>query len=131
YGWFTSRMAARKFGAEYWNGYTDHLQFDLLPSLTVGPGTSFVDHLLDICDRDEVMRERVRPIIADESKSAQFLAAKQLTLDPPSRNMFLDFLTRDFFAALALLARRAKGDYGPDKWAEQFPQSHGSADAGL
>ena len=45
--------------------------------------------------------------------------------------MFLDYVTRDFFAALALLARRARGDYGPDKWAEQFPRSEGAADPRL
>ena len=60
------------------------------------------------------MRERVRPIIADEAKSHQFLAAKRLILHPTSRNMFLDYVTRDFFAALTLLARRARGDHGPD-----------------
>jgi hypothetical protein len=42
--------------------------------------------------------------------------------------MFLDYVTRDFFAAVALLARRARGDYGPDKWAEQFPRHEGTAD---
>ena len=40
-------------------------------------------------------------------------------------------MTRDFFAALTLLARRARGDYGPDKWEEQFPQFQGPADSGL
>ena len=45
--------------------------------------------------------------------------------------MFLDYLTRDFFAAVALLARRARGDYGPDKWAEQFPRSEESTDPNL
>jgi integrase len=45
--------------------------------------------------------------------------------------MFLDFVTRDFFAALSLLARRARGDHGPDKWAEQFPRYEGTADPSL
>ena len=42
------------------------------------------------------MRDRVRPIIADEAKSQQFLAAKRLTLDPASRTMFLDYVTTRF-----------------------------------
>ena len=45
--------------------------------------------------------------------------------------MFLDYVTRDFFKALALLARRARGDYGPDKWTEQFPRSEGTVDPSL
>jgi integrase len=45
--------------------------------------------------------------------------------------MFLDYVTRDFFAALTLLARRARGDHGPDKWAEQFPRHEGIADPSL
>jgi hypothetical protein len=48
----------------------------------------------------------VRPVIADEGKSEQFLAAKRITLDPASRSMFLDYIARDFFAAFSLLARR-------------------------
>jgi integrase len=43
----------------------------------------------------------------------------------------LDFVTRDFFAALALLGRRARGDYGSDKWAEQFPRQEATADPNL
>ena len=56
------------------------------------------------------------------------LAAKRLVLDAASRDMFLDYVTRDFFAAVALLARRARGDFGQDKWAEQFPRYEGTAD---
>ena len=70
-------------------------------------------------------------IIADEAKSNQFLAAKRLVLDAASRDMFLDHVTRDFFAALALLARRARGDHGPDKWVEQFPRYEATADPSL
>jgi hypothetical protein len=77
------------------------------------------------------MRDRVRPIIGDEAKSQQFLAAKRLVLNSASQTMFLDYVTRDFFAALALLARRARGDFGPDKWAEQFPRYEGTADPRL
>jgi integrase len=45
--------------------------------------------------------------------------------------MFLDYVTRDFFAALALLARRARGDYRPDKWTEQFPPRENTVDMNL
>ena len=45
--------------------------------------------------------------------------------------MFLDYVTRDFFAALTLLTRRARGDHGPDKWVEQFPRYEGTPDSSL
>jgi hypothetical protein len=63
-------------------------------------GGVFSGDPLDFWERDSGMRDRVRPIIADEAKSHQFLAAKQLTLDPASRTMFVDYVTRDFFAAV-------------------------------
>jgi integrase len=128
YEWFTARMAARKWGGEIWEQYSDHLRSELYgPAMSRGV---FAGDPLDLWERDSGMRERVRPMVADWSESTQFLAAKRLTLDPSSRNVFLDFLTRDFFAALTLLARQAKGDYGPDGWAAQFPQQ-ANADASL
>jgi integrase len=73
----------------------------------------------------------VRPIISDEAKTAQFLALKRIQLDTPSRDLFLDFVTRDFFAALDTLTRRAEGDFR-DKYAKRFPEKgDGAADPGL
>jgi hypothetical protein len=121
YGWFTARMAASKWSAHVWQEYQDHMLSELYgPAMA---GGVFDGDPLDLWERDSAMRERVRPIIADEAKSEQFLAAKRLALEQASRNLFLDCVTRDFFAAVALLARRARGDHGPDKWAEQFPHT--------
>jgi integrase len=129
YGWFIARMAASNWPADVWEGYDA-----LVRSEFYGPamaGGVFSGDPLDLWERDSGMRERVRPIIADEAKSQQFLAAKGLVLDAASLAMFLDFVTRDFFAAVALLARRGRGDYGPDKWAEQFPRPEATAESGL
>jgi len=129
YHWFVARMGARQWAADVWEGYQHQLHDELYgPAMSRGV---FAGDPLELWERDGGMRERVRPMIADWSESAQFLASKRLTLDVPSRDMFLDFVTRDFFAALTLLWRRASGDYGPDKWAERFPQQQGSADASL
>ena len=129
YGWFTAREAAYNWPADVWEDYQWRVRDDFIgPAMA---GGVFSGDPLDFWERDSGMRERVRPIIADEAKSHQFLAAKRLILDPASRNMFLDFVTRDFFAALTLLARRARGDHGPDKWAEQFPRYEGTADPSL
>ena len=129
YGWFATRMAARNWPAGVWEDYQAHMHSELYgPAMA---GGVFAGDPLDFWERDTAMRERVRPIIADEAKSHQFLAAKGLVLDPASRIMFLDYVTRDFFAAVTLLVRRAQGDHGPDKWAEQFPRFEATADPSL
>jgi integrase len=85
--------------------------------------------------RDELWRhfpevgDAVRPVLAEIGQTEQFLAAKQLALTNGARNLFLDWLWDDLSAALDRLERRAKGDYGPDKYTERFPkevQGHGS-----
>ena len=52
-----------------------------------------------------------RPIVADEAKTAQFLASRGLTLNNDARALFLDFVLVEFLEALKLLERRAKNDY--------------------
>ena len=129
YQWFTARMEIHNWPSDVWEDYQASVRFDLYgPAMA---GGVFSGDPLEFWERDAGMRERVRPLIADEAKSSQFLAAKQLVLDAASRDMFLDYVTRDFFAALALLARRARGDHGSDKWVEQFPRYERTADPNL
>jgi len=130
HGWFTARMAALNWPAQTWEDYEWHAVRSQLYGPAMASGV-FSGDPLDLWERDSAMRDRVRPLIADEAKSHQFLAARGVVLDSASRDMFLDYLTRDFFAALALLTRRARGDYGPDKWAEQFPQFREPTDPSL
>jgi integrase len=129
YGWFTARMADNRWPADVWEDYEAHMRSELYgPAMA---GGVFSGDPMDFWERDSAMRDRVRPIIADEVKPHQFLAAKRLLLDPAAQAMFLDYVTRDFFAAVALLARRARGDHGPDKWTEQFPRYEGTSDPSL
>ncbi|MGB7102558.1 MAG: tyrosine-type recombinase/integrase [Xanthobacteraceae bacterium] len=54
-----------------------------------------------------------------------------MQLDPPSRDMFLDYVVRDFFAALDTLVRCAEGDFSDD-YTERFPKrEQGIADPNL
>jgi integrase len=129
YDWFATRMVTHNWSADVWEDYQWFVRSELYgPAMA---GGVFSGDPLEFWERDSAMRDRVRPIIADEAKSHQFLAAKRLILNPASRIMFLDYVTRDFFAAVALLARRARGDYGPDKWTEQFPRSQAAVDPSL
>src|SRR5579863_8261757 len=87
YGWFTARMATNKWPADVWEDY----QFNVY-SAFYGPamaGGVFDGDPLEFWERDSDMRERVRPIMADETKSRQFLAAKGIVLDRASEAMFL------------------------------------------
>src|SRR5262249_8927951 len=72
-------------------------------------------------------------MVADWAESQQFLHTKGLVLDRASQNLFLDYLCKDLFAALRLLTRRAKGDFGEDRYADRFPKitATTAADPGL
>ncbi len=119
YRWFVTQMAANKWPGSIWRDYRNRMWESLYGVIDV-PGRSF----------DDVDMDYVRPFIADEAKTAQFLAAKRLPLDPASRVMFLDYVARDFFAALDTLVRRAEGDFR-DEYAERFPKGEGVADPDL
>lgn len=128
YGWFVARELDR-WPAEVWEHHHDKLIEEL-----IGAGLAcgiYDGDPVSILESNPAVRERVRPVIADEAKSEQFLAAKRLVLNAASRAMFLDFVARDFFAALSVLFRRARGDYGEDKWAKQFPQAGTSSDSSV
>jgi integrase len=129
YSWFAAKMATNNWPAAVWEDYRARMWDGFYAAASAGGMLS--GDPLDHWERDSDMRDHVRPIIADEAKSAQFLAAKRLTLDPAAMSMFLDYVVRDFIAAVALLARQAQGDFGPDEYAARFPQPEGPADASL
>ncbi len=117
YHWFIARMAANNWSGSAWRAYSDEM-WKGLDSVADGFGDPF----------DHYDKNHVRPIISDEAKTAQFLALKRVPLDAASRDLFLDFVTRDFFAALDSLTRRAQGDFR-DEYVKRFPTTReGAAD---
>ena len=128
YNWYVARESDR-LSANVWEDYW-HRMREELEAAAIQSGV-FAGEPQDLLQTNPAIRERVRPVVADEAKSEQFLAAQRMVLDASARVMFLDYLTRDFFAAISLLARRARGDYGIDKYAEQFPPAEASTDARL
>ncbi len=120
YRWYVGRQEADTRPAAFWQDYQASMWGGLYEAATAAG--MLTGDPLDFWDREPAMREHVRPIIGDETKSRQFLASKNLALDPASEAMFLDYVTRDFFVALALLARRARGDHSPDEYPKHFPQ---------
>src|SRR5262249_17300094 len=77
--------------------------------------------------RDPEVREGIRPLIADEAKTAQFLANKGVVLTTEAQALFLDCVLDEFIVAVLLLERRALGDYSEDDRPAQFPKYNGRA----
>lgn len=122
YQWSVAREA-NSWPADVWEDYRDRM-LEELKAAAINAGI-FAGEPIEHLETNAAIREAVRPIIADEGKSEQFLAAKRAMLDPASRAMFLDYMARDFFAAIALLARRARGDYGADNCSRGIRSSAG------
>jgi integrase len=64
-------------------------------------------------DDPEVLSE-----VATLARADQFLTDRGMALSQAGRTRFLASLVREFLAATAILERRARGDWGPDKHAE-------------
>jgi len=75
--------------------------------------------------RDPEVRAGIRPIVADEAKTAQFLAIRGVVLTNEAQALFLDCVLDEFIAAILLLERRALGDYSTDERPSQFPKFSG------
>ena len=131
YDWFTDRGLSKPRSADYWQEEASE-PYDALREAVWGrePWPEDRDPF-DDWDQNPKARASVRPLVADVAGTAQFLHTKGLTLDPASRDMVLDCVCKDFFAALELLQRRAKGDYGPDERRKQFPAFDRPGDPGL
>jgi integrase len=71
---------------------------------------------------DEAVTVHMRPFIADNGKTAQFLASRGLALTLEARERFLDAVADEFGHALKLLITRAEGDYSPDTRPQRFPK---------
>jgi hypothetical protein len=123
YGWFVAHMAGLQWSKDVLAGYRDKM-WEGLHSVALDEGLGLGSPF------EGTDKVRVRAVIADEGKTAQFLAAKKIALDSASKDLFFDYVARDFFAALDLLIRRADGDFGADRYAEQFPKG-GAAIAGM
>jgi integrase len=76
---------------------------------------------------DPKVRAGIRPVIADEAKTAQFLASKGVVLTSEAQALFLDCVLDEFIAAMLLLERRALGDYSEDDRLAQFPKFNGQS----
>jgi integrase len=133
YGWYLERQRSRPQTAEHWEFFRDQINEALTDAVNPyrDPYDRDVQEIDDVWENTPEAREDVRPMLEDWCETAQFLAARRLVLDGPSRQMLLDALYGDFAAALKLLIRNARGDYTPDTHPLQFPKFEGVNDPGL
>jgi integrase len=126
YRWFTEKHTQKARTPTYWEDLKEHVG-DALRDELVFAEDDVVD---EVWERSPEARADVRPMLADWGETSQFLAMKRMVLDEHSRNLFLDHLFHDFWAALELLVKRARGDYSPDDYALRFSQFENSRDTG-
>ncbi|MET3660698.1 hypothetical protein [Aquamicrobium ahrensii] len=66
---------------------------------------------------------KVKAVVLELSRLQTFLAGEGINLSSDTLDRLVDTLESDLVAAMALLRRRAGGDYRPDTHRERFPQS--------
>jgi hypothetical protein len=110
---FSQRSAGQE--SSRWKGLRDAL-WHLLELVAADYGT----HEIDMEARE--VREEIHPKLADEAKTAQFLASKGEVLTLAAMEMFLDAVLQEFLEAAKLLKRRASGDYSPDQHLQTLPE---------
>jgi integrase len=134
YLWWTTRHLAKPTDLKHWMDFYEQLcdcAYDGAVSVTGGLDAPPGWNATTVWEQDYEAREDARAMAADWAETSQFLHAKHLTLDPSGRDLFLDYVCRDLFAALRLLIRRAKGDYSEDTHPKEFPKLERTTDPGL
>jgi hypothetical protein len=88
---FTAKHLARKLPAKFWELESEEFwwAFSTIVWKAVNDQAGETDPL-ELWEDSPKAQARVRPLVADVAETAQFLAAKEVALDPVSRDMFLD-----------------------------------------
>ena len=132
YLWYVQRHTDQPSPKAHWK-----LFFRLLTDQIFQGAEEVTDHddpystLTQVWEGNFEAREPARAMAADWAETTQFLHTKHLTLNPGSRDLFLDCVCRDLYVALQLLIRRADGDWREDNYPEEFPRFEGRGDGGL
>jgi integrase len=123
YVWYVGRHEENPGTPEHWRTMWDVLILELenhaSPEIHERPWENLE------WTRDPEVRAGIRPVIADEAKTAQFLASKGVVLTNDAQALFLDCVLDEFMAAILRLERLAGGDYKPDDRPSHFPKFDG------
>lgn len=123
YEWYTALHEENPGTPEHWRVMWDVLIDrceDFAPDWVIEDGWRDLEWT-----REPQVRAGMRPLIADEAKTAQFLASKGIVLNAEAQALFLDNVLDEFFAAILLLERRANGDYSRDERLSTYPKFDG------
>jgi hypothetical protein len=123
YVWYVRRHEENPGTPEHWN----NLWVALIERLEDYAPDHVIEHGwrdLEWTREPEVL-EGIRPQIADEAKTAQFLASKDVVLNTEAQVLFLDCVLPEFIAAILRLERLAGGNYEADERPSQFPKYDG------
>jgi integrase len=134
YLWWTTRQLAKPADLKHWQEFYDQLcerAYGGAVAVTGGLDAPQGWNAAEVWEQNYEARADARAMAADWAETSQFLHAKHLALDTGARDLFLDYVCRDLFAALRLLISRAKGDYSEDNHPQQFPKLEGTADPSL
>jgi integrase len=122
YVWFVAlhedNLGSPKHWRALWDAFMDRLE-DFAPDWAKERGAW--NNIEDWRHEPEVY-EGMRPLIADEAKTAQFLATQGLTLSHEAQSFFLDCVLDEFEKAILLLDRRARNKYDADDHPALFPK---------
>lgn len=134
YLWWTTRHLATPTNPEHGGDFYERLSdsaYHGARAVTGGLDAPLDWRAAKVWEETYEAREGARSMAADWAETSQFLHAKRLTLDAPARDLFLDYVCRDLFAALDLLIKRGRGDYSEDTHPQQFPKLERTTDPSL
>jgi integrase len=123
YVWYVGRHEENPGTPKYWRDLWDVLLSQLEEH---APEQVLENAWKDLeWTRQREVRVGIRPVIADEAKTAQFLASKGVVLTNDAQASFLDCVLDEFIAAIIRLERVASGNYEADERPSQFPRFEG------
>ncbi len=122
YTWFVGQYENDPGVPKRWREMGDHLAWEVL--YPEAPNEYHENPKADPhweWAKEPEVREAVRPQIAELARIATFLANEGIALNAEAYALFVDAVSDNLYSAIALLERRAAGDYSPDHIPESFP----------
>ncbi|WP_420966832.1 hypothetical protein [Bradyrhizobium sp. B120] len=122
YKWFVGQHEDDPGPAKHWREMSDHIVWNVI--YPEAPDSYHEDPKADPTwewAKTPEVREAVRPQIAELARVATFLASEGRALNATAYALFVDAVSDSLLPAIALLERRANGDYSPDDTPDSFP----------
>ena len=135
YSWFLEQHEDSKMNHQHWEDMVEFLLWDVIYPLAPNEfhEDTAADPYWEWKNAPEV-RSQVRPVVAENARTASFLMAQNMALLPAANNLFLDAVEDNLLRAFARLEQLARGDYSPDQTLQHFPEfveSHKKSQGGL